>query len=646
MSVEHDDALERFLVQYCTHAASPHYAVLIEGDWGSGKTWRVKQFARLLTEKYHKQALYVSLYGVTSINDIADQFFRQLNPVLGSTMVQTSWALARSALKGTFKINESVEVELSAPDIKKSLRTHNAVLIFDDLERSSMPVEEVLGIINQLVEHDDHRVLIVANANQVPANAGGQPFATLKEKVIGRTLRLRAEPRAALQAFLRELGDTPGSQQLEKHQDTVLRVFAQAGYHNLRQLRQALLDFSRVRAALQQAQQQQTPQQEAQPAAQQNTRQWQLPDAFYKRLVYEVLALSIEYRAGRLTPAQFDELCATAATLPAPDALLTAAPGGPRLRLHGLDDIAAYALPPALYREFFQSGDLSLPALAQAIEHGKWLVTDGSPAWLQLWHWQRLGNTQFNTLVHELQDAYMAEAFSQPGEFLHATGLLLQFIRMGYLSMPEDTLKTLGNDIIKAKWERSGALYIALAPQERAAVDDEGAYGLHYWSRDDATFRAMQSDLRTAVSNSEQQAFEYWWELWMAELKKDPERWAARIVPHLGVPAQFADVPFTRYVHASEFAKLLIDGDMPMLRTVLRALQLRYAEISNGALTEETEFWNALVSNLDLNAQYRNPDATKTIAYVYLTEQLKPMIADLAARLEAIKRLQRLQEKQ
>ncbi|KQQ40386.1 hypothetical protein ASF61_06395 [Duganella sp. Leaf126] len=622
MQPAHDDAIEVYLTQYCTQPASPHYAVLIEGEWGAGKTWRIKQFAQRLTEQHQKKTLYVSLYGVSSINDIAEQFFRQLNPLLGSTVVQTSWGLARSALKGTFKIaDDALELEMSAPDIQKRLRTHNAVLIFDDLERSTMPVDDVLGIINQLVEHDDHRVLILANPDQVPERGTTIPFATLKEKVIGRTLRLSPDPRGALQSFLNELGEVAGSQQLAKHQETVLRVFELAGYSNLRQLRQAMLDFSRVRGALQQA-----------------VPYLQLPEPYVRRLVHEVLALSIEFRAGQLELDDLSTLCDSAATLPSVDSERARGAGAARLRLHGLDDITAYGLPPALYREYFQYGELRHEALREAIRHSAWFVTEDEPAWLQLWHWQQLSNARFNALVYKLQEAYMDSAFDSPGAFLHATGLLLQFIGMRLLQMPDDAVQDLGSEVVKAKWATSGTLHTALTAEDRAAIDGNGAFGLAYWSRSHPIFRKLQSDLRTAVTATQQQQFKYWWELWMTELRTDPQRWASRIASSAGAQAQFGAIPFTEYLHADEFAKLLAGSDMPVLRTVLRALQTRYAGVSHPALAQEAAFWGALLPKLEYYAGNRDETEGVTLGAAYLTQQIIPFIAALPPRLEKLRK--------
>ena len=48
-------------------------------------------------------------------------------------------------------------------------RLEAKVLVFDDLERSAMPLVDALGLINGFVEHGDHKVIVIANQKEVPS---------------------------------------------------------------------------------------------------------------------------------------------------------------------------------------------------------------------------------------------------------------------------------------------------------------------------------------------------------------------------------------------------------------------------------------------------------------------------------------------
>lgn len=76
---------KEYINYYLSLTTEPQYAIMPKGAWGSGKTWFVE---RVLEE--YKQAhtefkfLKVSLYGINSIEQIEDEFYRQLHPVLSN----------------------------------------------------------------------------------------------------------------------------------------------------------------------------------------------------------------------------------------------------------------------------------------------------------------------------------------------------------------------------------------------------------------------------------------------------------------------------------------------------------------------------------------------------------------------------------
>jgi predicted AAA+ superfamily ATPase len=95
--------IEKYLCEYLGLEFSPGFAVLLQGEWGCGKTWFIKRFI----EEYEKnkgiegtkRVLYVSLYAVKSTNEIEDQIFQQLHPVLSSKPM----ALTGKILKGVLR---------------------------------------------------------------------------------------------------------------------------------------------------------------------------------------------------------------------------------------------------------------------------------------------------------------------------------------------------------------------------------------------------------------------------------------------------------------------------------------------------------------------------------------------------------------
>ncbi len=132
-------ALVKFLDSYCTSSIAPGYAVMLQGPWGSGKTWFIDNYRKELLSRMNKRTLYVSLFGVSKPADIVDQFFTQLHPKLASAPVQKGWSLAKSLVKGTIKLDlnddgkDDVSLKIDLPELGKWASTDGVVLIFDDL---------------------------------------------------------------------------------------------------------------------------------------------------------------------------------------------------------------------------------------------------------------------------------------------------------------------------------------------------------------------------------------------------------------------------------------------------------------------------------------------------------------------------------
>lgn len=146
------------------------YAIMIDGVWGCGKTYFIKKYISESFIAKNKKCIYISLYGLDSINDLNKQI--KLQYVFGEkykkkyeiTKIGTSIALDLLESKGVDKKYVDQALNLIK---KNSLEGNNLVLILDDLERSTIPVVEVLGYINGLVEHQKYKVIILGNEEEI-----------------------------------------------------------------------------------------------------------------------------------------------------------------------------------------------------------------------------------------------------------------------------------------------------------------------------------------------------------------------------------------------------------------------------------------------------------------------------------------------
>ena len=152
-----------------------HYALLINGKWGCGKTYFIqKELIPHLKEKGTVDVNYMSLYGIRSTDEISQMLCVQaikdkmgeIGKVSDTKGGQFTTAIITAAAKlGLAKIgaeNTGFEKIIEIlPDYS------NNVIIFDDLERCCCDIAELLGYINNFVEHSTASVIIVANEDEI-----------------------------------------------------------------------------------------------------------------------------------------------------------------------------------------------------------------------------------------------------------------------------------------------------------------------------------------------------------------------------------------------------------------------------------------------------------------------------------------------
>ncbi|MGU5654196.1 P-loop NTPase fold protein [Aeromonas allosaccharophila] len=250
--------IEEFLKYYYSFEQEPGYAVLLKGKWGAGKTWFINQTLKSLAQEDGKY-LYVSLYGITSFEEIEDEFFKPLHPLLSSKSMTLTGKIAKGLLKATLKIDldgdgkadgsvSAQAPELNLPDYLTN--TSGFAIVFDDLERASINLESLLGYINHYVEHQGYKVIIIANEEEILAHQEQRgdfkhAYRKIKEKLVGKTFEINTDLSGALVNFISEVKNHDAQSLYNKNINLISEIYENSQYQNLRHLKQALWDFER-----------------------------------------------------------------------------------------------------------------------------------------------------------------------------------------------------------------------------------------------------------------------------------------------------------------------------------------------------------------------------------------------------------------
>ena len=163
---------------------SYNYAILIDGAWGTGKTYFVKNTLSSVIQKHEAKksskriVKYISLYGCKSLFDIqenvawtfADNAREKISKRMrwGASADTTSANIVNSSKKIGNIILKKYMPEGAVYKIAADwLDFGSYVFIFDDLERCDCSINEVFGFLNELVEHGNAKVIIVANEQEI-----------------------------------------------------------------------------------------------------------------------------------------------------------------------------------------------------------------------------------------------------------------------------------------------------------------------------------------------------------------------------------------------------------------------------------------------------------------------------------------------
>jgi hypothetical protein len=170
------------------------YAILINGTWGSGKTYFWKNTLTKHCESAKLKPIYLSLNGINKIETLDYQLKIKLIPYLNKIDVKKAGALGKITKNIFNKLAEKYgnfnpEDILKDVEIDLSLFSNNVVCL-DDLERCKIPLSEVLGYVNDFVEHKKLKVVLLSDESKINGTTD-ENYNSIKEKVIGRILTFK-----------------------------------------------------------------------------------------------------------------------------------------------------------------------------------------------------------------------------------------------------------------------------------------------------------------------------------------------------------------------------------------------------------------------------------------------------------------------
>lgn len=196
--------------------------------------------------------LRISLFGISSRQEVYDEFFAQCHPVLASAGTRLVAGIARGLLSRiTFPIGSAdvqSQSQLDSLGLRELLvNIRDKIVVLDDFERCRLPVREALGLISNLLDDDNCKIVIISNDNEIHDSE----YTAYKEKIVAYTFKAEPEAELALDEFWNVIARHRLDHNLVNELKEIIGiVHDQSDYRNLRHLKISLEAFESLYSEL------------------------------------------------------------------------------------------------------------------------------------------------------------------------------------------------------------------------------------------------------------------------------------------------------------------------------------------------------------------------------------------------------------
>ena len=277
------------------------YAIMLNGEWGSGKTyfWNNKikpKIESMALNGKRYTAIYMSLYGISNLEEISKKIFiettqlmdKNLKKFMDASGVKNIPEYAKTGLDmaNFFGVTQNGD----RIDYGQFFSTDDKVLCFDDLERANVDVIDILGYINNFVEHDHIKTIIICNEKELSTKLKNSnlemktfiatylldkenklniktdkpmverirdtieyvfdkanDYERIKEKLIGETFEYAPEFNYIINGLLMRYENCPDLIRfLRENTKLIISTFNKSGTRNLRILKHSLTNFKKI----------------------------------------------------------------------------------------------------------------------------------------------------------------------------------------------------------------------------------------------------------------------------------------------------------------------------------------------------------------------------------------------------------------
>ncbi len=405
---------------------TPQFAVMITGKWGCGKTYFIKNIKdqwcssnkNVSENSIDLKPIYVSLNGLSSINSVIRKVKTVLYPILYSKGATVAKTVILSALRIASKSFLDLDKDGAGEDMNNLLDAEgiievfksdsdtlegNRVMILDDVERCKIPLDELFGFINSIVEHSNSKVILICDEEKLAEVATKESLATqyknFKEKLVGQTFALKVNYADIAGQFIDKLSNSI----INNNRDLIIDLFIASKRENLRLIRHCLIDIKRFFEQLPE-----------------NIKENPNYDQFVKNIVAYVVIASIETRFGNNGIDYYQSY--TISDEAKKVSLELEQRYNPILERYHING-SSYTIPFKFLLEYIRNGFLASPDYL--VSECRMLKSRNLANWEKLWNSYHLSNIEFSELLSKEKKRFYNKELQYVFEVVHLSGVLL-----------------------------------------------------------------------------------------------------------------------------------------------------------------------------------------------------------------------------
>lgn len=249
-------------------------SILITGIWGCGKTHYWKNILSSKIKEQNLKPIYISLNGLKNKQEILNELSLKILVQKSNNMINKKTISICKGLKDffnpfisrTLSLPKNINIDLPLSTFLNIEKLDNYVLCFDDLERYTGNLSDVLGIINDFTEQKHIKTIVLANIDKIKntinsntkdtdsnnkeqsttQNEDINNFNIIKEKFFAKIIAFpddRNTKKYILEEIINEM-DISEKTFLLENVELILNIMKQAETSNYRVIKILLNDFS------------------------------------------------------------------------------------------------------------------------------------------------------------------------------------------------------------------------------------------------------------------------------------------------------------------------------------------------------------------------------------------------------------------